>query len=91
MNATVRHAPVWSGAAVARGSGASVRTIVAVAAAALIAAAGFLAARSLGRAPTPPAEVCSETCAPARTVDKPTTKHNGLAQPASSKHKRSLQ
>jgi len=91
MNATLGDAPVWPGAAVRRRPGATLRTLAVISAAVVAAAAGFLSARSLGRAPIPPATVCSETCAPSRTVDRPATRRIGVATPTSPSHERSLQ
>jgi hypothetical protein len=90
MNATLGDAPVSRGAAVRRRPGATLRTLAVVSAAILAAAAGFVGARSLGRVPIPPAAVCSETCAPSRTVDRPPTRRIGVATPTSSNHGRSL-
>ena len=89
MNATLGDAHVWRGAALRSQPGATLRTLAVVSAAVLAAAAGFVAARSLGRAPIPPAAVCSETCAPSRTVD-PATRRIGAATPTSSNHERTL-
>jgi|SRR6516164_296842 hypothetical protein len=87
MNATHGNASVWSGTAAGRRSATALRTLAAVGAAVLIAAAGFVVARSFGRT-IPPAAVCSETCAPTRTAAPPATRRIGVARPTSSKHGR---
>ena len=86
---TTLEPPLSRSAPVGRQSGAGMLTIAAVGAAVLIAAAGFAAARSLGSAPTPPAAVCSETCAPTRTVNPPKARHSRVALPTSLNHERS--
>src|SRR5436190_23735152 len=70
MTASLVEAATHPHAAGAR-PGARLRVICAVAAAGLLAAAGFAVAHALGARPSAPPATCSETCAPSPATPPP--------------------